>query len=137
MSLGDSEALVVCSYGAKGTPDGPVPDNGNGTTLRLARVTGQVVSTMKHSSFEGLRILMVQDLDDDGLADGEVRPASGKGSVYPAVDPVGAGVEELVLIAQGSAAVYAMRPKDVPTDATIIGIVDTVTRGSEQVFRKQ
>lgn len=114
-----------------------MPDKGNGTTLRLARVTGQVVSTVKHSSFEGLRILMVQDLDDDGLADGELLPASGKGSVYPAVDPVGAGVDELVLVAQGSAAVYAMRPKDVPTDATIIGIVDTVTRGSEQVFRKE
>lgn len=104
--------------------------------MRLARVIGQVVSTVKHSSFERLTILVVQDLDDTALAGGELAPATGKGTVYSVVDPVGAGVDEIVVVAQGSAAVYAMRPKDVPTDATVIGIVDTVTRDGTPIFRK-
>lgn len=104
--------------------------------MRLARVMGQVVSTVKNPSFDGLTILVVQDLDDTELADGEIAPATGKGTVYPVVDPVGAGVDEIVLVAQGSAAVYAMRPKDVPTDATVIGIVDSVTRHGVPIFRK-
>ena len=97
---------------------------------------GQVVSTVKNSSFDGLTMLVVQDLDDTALADGELAPATGKGTVYSVVDPVGAGVDEIVVVAQGSAAVYAMRPRDVPTDATVIGIDDTVTKDGTPIFRK-
>jgi ethanolamine utilization protein EutN len=104
--------------------------------VRLARVMGQVVSTVKNSSFDGLTVLVVQDLDDTELANGELAPATGKGTVYSVVDPLGAGVDEIVLIAQGSAAIYALRPKDVPTDATVIGIVDSVTRLGVPIFRK-
>lgn len=112
--------------------------------MRLARVTGQVVSTVKHAAFDHFAILVVQDLDDGHLADGEVALATGRGSVYSAADPIGAGVGELVLVAHGSAAVYAMRAKrpsdssagDVPADATIVGIVDAVTRDGRPVFRK-
>lgn len=104
--------------------------------MRLARVIGQVVSTAKNSSLDSLTMLVVQDLDDTALADGELAPATGKGTVYTVVDPLGAGVDEIVIVAQGSAAVYAMRPKDVPSDATVIAIVDTVTTNGTPIFRK-
>lgn len=107
-----------------------------GDAVRLARVIGQVVSTVKNTSFDGLTMLVVQDLDDTALADGQLEPAIGRGTVYSVVDPLGAGVEEIVVVAQGSAAVYAMRPRDVPTDATVIGIVDTVAKDGTPIFRK-
>ena len=87
--------------------------------MQIARVVGTVVSTQKHRKFEGAKLLLVQplNLDDSPL-----------GSTFLAVDGVGAGVDEKVLIVlEGRAAGEALGKKAAPVDAAIVGIIDTVT----------
>ena len=87
--------------------------------MLIARVVGTVVSTRKHRKFEGAKLLMVQPLNLDD---------SPRGHVLLAVDGVGAGVHEKVLIVlEGRAAGEALGKKAAPVDAAIVGIIDTVT----------
>jgi ethanolamine utilization protein EutN len=86
--------------------------------LQIARVVGTVVATQKHRKFEGAKLLLVQPL----TVDDEPR-----GPTLLAVDSVGAGVSEKVLIViEGRAAGDALGRKAAPVDAAIIGIVDHV-----------
>jgi len=86
--------------------------------MQIARVIGTVVATQKHRAFEGAKLLLVQPLSLDD------RP---RGVAILAVDGVGAGVNEKVLIVlEGRAAGEALGRKGAPVDAAIIGIVDTV-----------
>jgi len=87
--------------------------------MQIARVVGTVVSTQKHRKFEGAKLLLVQplNLDDSPL-----------GSTFLAVDGVGAGVDEKVLIVlEGRAAGEALGKKGAPVDAAIVGIIDQVS----------
>jgi ethanolamine utilization protein EutN len=82
----------------------------------LARVVGQVVSTMKRPQFEGATLLLVQPETPQGEA---------RGPTLLAVDAVGAGVSERVIVVlEGRAAGEALAKKLAPVDAAIIGIVD-------------
>ena len=84
----------------------------------LARVVGTVVATHKHPKFEGATLLLVQPLTLDD------KP---RGTALLAVDSLGAGVDEKVLIVmEGRAAGEALGKKGAPVDAAVIGIVDTV-----------
>ncbi len=86
--------------------------------MQIARVVGTVVSTHKHRKFEGAKLLLVQPL---GLDD---QP---RGATLLAVDAVGAGVHEKVLVViEGRAAGEALGRKGTPVDAAVIGIIDTV-----------
>jgi ethanolamine utilization protein EutN len=86
--------------------------------VQIARVVGTVVATQKHRKFEGAKLLMVQPLNLDD---------SPRGNVLLAVDGVGAGVHEKVLIVlEGRAAGEALGRKAAPVDAAVIGIVDRV-----------
>jgi ethanolamine utilization protein EutN len=86
--------------------------------MQLARVVGTVVATQKHAKFEGAKLLLVQPV---GLDD---QP---RGTALLAVDSVGAGVHEKVLIVlEGRAAGEALGRKVAPVDAAIVGIVDRV-----------
>ena len=86
--------------------------------MQMARVVGTVVSTQKHRKFEGAKLLLVQPLTLDDTP---------RGPVLLAVDGVGAGVDEKVLIVlEGRAAGEALGRKAAPVDAAIIGIVDRV-----------
>lgn len=86
--------------------------------MLLARVVGTVVSTQKHRKFEGAKLLLVQPITLDD------KP---RGHALLAVDGVGAGVREKVLIVlEGRAAGEAMGQKAAPVDAAIVGIVDEV-----------
>jgi microcompartment protein CcmK/EutM len=86
--------------------------------MQIARVIGTVVSTQKHRKFEGAKLLLVQPLT---LED---RP---RGPALLAVDSVGAGVHEKVLVViEGRAAGEALGRKAAPVDAAIVGIVDQV-----------
>jgi ethanolamine utilization protein EutN len=87
--------------------------------MQLARVIGTVVATQKHRKFEGAKLLLVQPLNVDDTP---------RGVALLAVDGVGAGVDEKVLIVlEGRAAGEALGKKGAPVDAAIIGIVDSVT----------
>jgi ethanolamine utilization protein EutN len=86
--------------------------------MQLARVVGTVVSTQKHAKFEGAKLLLVQPI---GLDD------TPRGTALLAVDSVGAGINEKVLVViEGRAAGEALGRKAAPVDAAIIGIVDHV-----------
>jgi len=86
--------------------------------MQLARVIGTVVSTQKHPKFEGAKLLLVQPIEPDGAP---------RGTTLLAVDSVGAGVHETVLVViEGRAAGEALGRKVAPVDAAIIGIVDRV-----------
>jgi len=84
----------------------------------LARIWGTVVATKKDPRLEGKKLLIVRLVDVEG------RDESG---YLVALDTVGAGFRETVLIVQGSSARLAYGLKDCPVDAAIVGIVDTVT----------
>lgn len=86
--------------------------------MQLARVIGTMVSTQKHRTFEGAKLLMVQPVNPDD---------SPRGPALVAVDGVGAGIHETVLLViEGRAAGEALGTKGAPVDAAIIGIVDQV-----------
>ena len=86
--------------------------------MQICRVIGTVVATQKHRKFEGAKLLLVQPVTLDD------KP---RGTVLLAVDGVGAGVHEKVLVVlEGRAAGEALGRKAAPVDAAIIGIVDAV-----------
>jgi ethanolamine utilization protein EutN len=84
--------------------------------MQVARVIGTVVATQKHRKFDGAKLLLVQPLNVDD---------SPRGAALLAVDGVGAGVHEKVLVVlEGRAAGEALGTKAAPVDAAIVGIVD-------------
>lgn len=86
--------------------------------MQLARVVGTVVATQKNRKLEGAKLLLVQPLTPDD------KP---RGTALLAIDSVGAGVGEKVLIVlEGRAAGDALRRKAAAVDAAIVGIVDHV-----------
>ena len=86
--------------------------------MQIARVVGTVVATQKHRKFEGAKLLLVQPVTLDD------KP---RGPALLAVDAVGAGVHEKVLVViEGRAAGEALGKKAAPVDAAIIGIIDHV-----------
>ena len=83
----------------------------------LARVAGNIVATRKDPRLEGFKLLIVKPVSPEG------NPES---NYLIAVDVVGAGPKELVLVVSGSSARMAEGCKDRPVDAAIVCIVDTV-----------
>lgn len=83
--------------------------------MKLARVCGTVVSTVKVAGLGGERLLVIQPLDLEGSARGETLVAT---------DTVSAGVTEVVVYVRGKEASYAHRPDAVVSDAAIVGIVE-------------
>lgn len=85
--------------------------------MELARVIGNVVATVKDPSMEGFKLLVLQPLDE------HKRPV---GDPLVAVDPLQAGVGELVSWIGGREASLAMPHELSPVDAAIVQIVDSV-----------
>lgn len=90
----------------------------------LARVIGQVVSTKKEEYLQGRRLLLIRPMLADQENKGALKPGS---NTIVAVDPIGAGQNEMVLFVQGSSARQCAGLKQAPIDAAIIGIVDSVS----------
>lgn len=93
----------------------------------FARVTGTVVCTLKDEKLIGSKLMLVQPVDLAG---------SPKGSPLVAVDSIGAGEGELVLLVQGSSARQTSRTEGRPVDAVIFAIVDTVEQSGKTAFKK-
>lgn len=84
----------------------------------LAKVVGNVVSTQKDEKFIGTKLLVVKKIDEKN---------QGIGEPLVAIDTVGAGNGEIVLVVTGSGARYVdTSERVIPSDASIIGIVDSV-----------
>ncbi|MFW5488272.1 MAG: EutN/CcmL family microcompartment protein [Desulfovibrio sp.] len=84
----------------------------------IAMVTGNVWATRKEDTLNGLKLMIVQRID----------PTCGDAhESFIAVDCVGAGIGEQVLVVTGSSARKALPNFDTPVDAAIVGIIDQVT----------
>ncbi len=84
----------------------------------LGKIVGDVWSTKKNDKIHALRLLFVQPLGRD------LAPT---GDVLIAADEVGAGIDELVIVTQGSPAMQAFeRDSLLPVDAVVVGIVDSL-----------
>ena len=94
----------------------------------LAQVLGTVVSTRKDAGLMGLKLLVVREVDANFAP---------TGNVVVAADAVGAGADEIVLVAAGSSARMTAATKEKPVDAVICGIVDTVEVSGRDVYLKR
>ena len=95
----------------------------------LARIVGTVVATRKDPRLEGKKLLVAKPISPQG---------KDEAGYVVAVDTVGAGFRETVLIVSGSSARMANGLKDTPVDSAIVGIVDTVEIDEEEAAgRKQ
>jgi microcompartment protein CcmK/EutM len=83
--------------------------------VQVARVVGQVVTTVKDAGLVSRPLLLVQPVNAAGEAVGRPLVAS---------DAMGAGVGEHVFYVRGSEASFPFHPAVVPTDASIVGIID-------------
>jgi ethanolamine utilization protein EutN len=102
--------------------------------MLIAKVTGSLVATEKVGSMVGFKLSMVEPYRlDPKTREGLV--TTGRSMV--AVDTVGAGEGEFVLITQGSSARLTPETKSLPVDTVIIGIIDTVHVGHACVYDKE
>jgi len=97
----------------------------------VALVTGSVVATQKTAAMTGHKLLVVEPyrLDDTTRS----RLVS-TGRTFIAVDPLGAGIGQMVLIVQGSSARLMPETEKLPVDTAVIGIVDSVQVDNREVF---
>lgn len=83
--------------------------------MQLAKVLGSVVCTVKHESLVGVRLLVIQPQDHDGVPDGDA---------IVAADPLQAGPGDIVEWTTGREAALALPVTYSPVDASVIAIVD-------------
>ena len=95
--------------------------------MLMGKIVGTVVSTQKDEKLAGLKIQVVKNVDFDGNTES---------NFVVAVDAVGAGVGEVVLVAAGSAARQTAITKDKPVDAVIMAIVDVVEIDGKERYVK-
>lgn len=100
----------------------------------IGKVTGSVVASQKIENVVGFKLLLVQAMSVKCDAPGEVVPTS---RVAIVMDTLGAGEGELVIVTQGSSARLTPETKTVPTDAVVVGIIDAIQLGHEQIYDKQ
>lgn len=94
----------------------------------IAKVVGSAVATLKHELLKTNKLLLVRLADSEGNVAGEP---------FLAVDLVGAGEGELVIVSQGSSARMATGHNASPADAAIVGILDSLRVEGTTVFRKE
>ena len=97
----------------------------------VARVTGSVVATQKVASMTGHKLLTVEPYRVDEKSRDRLVPT---GRTFVVVDTLGAGLDEMVLICQGSSARLTPETEKLPIDAVVIGLVDTVDVGGKTIF---
>lgn len=94
----------------------------------VGRVIGTVVCTQKDHRMEGTKLLIVQPVSLVDLSD--------EGKPLVAVDTVGAGNGEIVMVCSGSSARQTSRTVNTPTDASIMGILDTIELQGTVLYHK-
>ncbi len=95
--------------------------------MLLAKVVGTVVATRKEASLDGLKLLLVRPVSEDGQV---------TGAPLVAADAVGAGPDEMVLVASGSSARQTLATDKRPVDAVVMAIVDSWSLGGETKYKK-
>ena len=95
----------------------------------VARVLGTVVCTQKVSRLNGFKLQLVQAVNYQDF--------KGEGKPLVAVDTVGAGQGEIVLLVSGSSARQTELTQNTPVDAVIMAIVDTIDLDGKIIFNKE
>lgn len=95
--------------------------------MELARVEGTIVSTVKSERLNGYKLLLLNLINPDMTA---------SNNYVVAVDSVGSGTGEVVIVVRGSSARQSEKLGNVPTDASIVAIVDSVEFKGNTVFKK-
>ena len=96
--------------------------------MLLARVVGTVVSSHKSEKLEGIKFLLLENIDPVTM--------QGKGGYVVAMDAVGAGEGEIVFFVAGSSARLTAVTEGKPADATIIAIVDAIEKDGQFTYQK-
>ena len=99
----------------------------------IAQVTGSLVATQKTAAMTGHKMLVVEPYRLDEKPRDRLVPT---GRTFIAVDALGAGEGEFVLVTQGSSARMTPETKTLPIDAVVIGLVDAVTVEGHDVFSR-
>ena len=102
----------------------------------LARVNGHVVATQKDKTLNGQKLFVVEPLSVK-YDEASKKPASlgNTGRAIVAIDAVGCGEGQLVLVVQGSSARMTEQTKNLPADAVIVGIVDSAVFGGKTFYQ--
>jgi microcompartment protein CcmK/EutM len=95
--------------------------------MKIAKVVGVTISTVKEPRLENSKMLLVCDADQTGAV---------TGTPYIAQDIVGAGPDELVIVVVGSSARVAAMDINTPVDAVIVGILDSIQFEGTTTFKK-
>jgi microcompartment protein CcmK/EutM len=94
----------------------------------IAKVVGTAIATLKHELLTTTKLLLVSPTDVNGNV---------TGAPFLAVDLVGAGEGELVIVSQGSSARVATGQSSSPADAAVVGILDSLHFEGSTAFRKE
>ena len=95
--------------------------------MKIAKVVGVSVCTVKEPRLENSKLLLVSDADQTGKATGEP---------YVAQDVVGAGPDELIVVVEGSSARVAAWDENSPVDAVIVGILNSLQFDGKTTYKK-
>lgn len=94
--------------------------------MKLARVVGNIVSTVKDKAYEGYKLMLIQYVNDKGEPDGARQIA---------FDCAHVGIGDLVIVnTDGGAAKMLLDDKEIISDLTICGVVDQYTLHSETIY---
>jgi ethanolamine utilization protein EutN len=96
--------------------------------MKIALVIGSTISTIKDEVMRGRKLLIVRNADTAGMAAGEP---------YIAVDTVSAGTGDLVMVTDGSSARFTQQTTDMPVDAVIVGVIDSLEMSGQVTYRKE
>ena len=98
----------------------------------IAKVNGNVVTTQKVSKMTGRKLLVIEPM----RVDEKTKAIAPTGRCLVAVDALGAGTDDLVLVTQGSSARLTEGTGDAPVDCVVIGIIDTVFAAGTDIYKK-
>ena len=96
--------------------------------MQIALVIGSAVATIKNEALHGRKLLLVREADVAGEPEG---PA------HVAVDTVGAGTGDLVIVTAGSSARETDQTDHAPVDLVIVGVIDSLELSGKVTYRKQ
>ena len=95
--------------------------------MRIAYIIGTAVATMKDGRLHGHRLLLAREADLEGKPHGQP---------FVAVDTVDAGPGDLVVITEGSSARQTDLTQNLPVDAVVVGVLDTLASHGQVTFQK-
>ncbi|MBW1720475.1 MAG: EutN/CcmL family microcompartment protein [Deltaproteobacteria bacterium] len=95
--------------------------------MKLCKVVGFATASIKEEGLSAFKLLVVKGIDEEGVPSGQP---------FLAVDTLGAGHSELVAVTTGAPALNALNNKDLPVDAVIVAILDSVSVNQKEIYSK-